>query len=54
MWRAALIWTAVPSVLAGARPGACGLVQSVGPAAVVAKACHDVLDGGVLHLDVLG
>jgi hypothetical protein len=35
MWRAALIWAAVPSVLAGARPGAYGVVQSVGPASVV-------------------
>jgi hypothetical protein len=35
MWQAALIWAAVPSVLAGAHPGACGLVQSVGPASVV-------------------
>jgi hypothetical protein len=36
-WRAALLWAAVPSVLAGAHPGACGLIQSVGPESVVGE-----------------
>jgi hypothetical protein len=104
MWLAALIWAAVPYVLAGVRPGACVFVQSIGPASVIGeimaqdasemisprwpkvpspkrvvclkklsggvdclvirlalycwkyrvrKACHDVLDGGVLHIGVL-
>jgi hypothetical protein len=35
MWRAALIWAAVPSVVAGARPGAFGVTQSVGAASGV-------------------
>jgi hypothetical protein len=35
MWRAALIWAAVPSVVAGARPGEFGVTQSVGFSAVV-------------------
>jgi hypothetical protein len=34
MWRAALIWAAVLSVLDGARTGAVGLTHSVGPASV--------------------
>jgi hypothetical protein len=35
MWRAALIWAAVRSLLAGARPGAGDVVQSIGPALIV-------------------
>jgi hypothetical protein len=31
MCRDALIWAAVPSVLAGSRPGAVGFTHSVGP-----------------------
>jgi hypothetical protein len=34
MWRAALIWAAVPSVVAGARPGASVVTQNVGASAV--------------------
>jgi hypothetical protein len=34
MFRAALIWADVPSVLHGARPGAVGLTHSVGPSSV--------------------
>jgi hypothetical protein len=33
-WRAALSWDAVPSVSAGAHPGACGVTQNVGDSAV--------------------
>jgi hypothetical protein len=35
MWRVALIWAAVPSVVAGVRPGAFGVTQSVGSSSVV-------------------
>jgi hypothetical protein len=34
MWGAALIWADVTSVLHGSRPGACGIIHSVGPESV--------------------
>jgi hypothetical protein len=34
MWRAALIWAALSSVVAGALPGAVGITHRVGPVSV--------------------